>query len=146
MIVLVGILIGGGIYWLFFRGPSSAECAPVREFLAYNKTEVDALNAKTHIPEEGSYGSATTPSELDYRTWVDGLTDRAAKVTDPELAGQTKAAVETAERLVRAQVDFDAQSQKIAPGAPLPPSGMLVVAFNEQYQAQISQLAATCSG
>lgn len=142
--VLVGILVGGGIWWLFFRGPSAEACEPVREMLSFNKTQIDAMNAKTVIPEEGSYGQATEPSEIDYRSWVDGLTDRAAKVTDPDLAPEAQAAADTANRLVRAKLDFTAQSGSTAPGAPMPPAAMAVTTFNDEFETRISQLTEKC--
>jgi hypothetical protein len=144
VVVLVGIVVGGGIWWLFFRGPSAAACAPVREMLSYNKTQIDAMNAKTVIPEEGSYEQATEPSEIDYRSWVDGLTDRAAKVTDPDLAPQAQAAADTANRLVRAKLDFNAQSDTTAPGAAMPPAAAAVAAFNDEFEQRISQLSSQC--
>ncbi|TPG29490.1 hypothetical protein [Mycolicibacterium hodleri] len=143
-VVLAATLVGTGIWWVFFRGPSSAECAPVRELLSFNKTEIDKLNAKTHVPEAGSYEAATDPGELDYRAWVDGLTDRAAKVTAPELAGQASDMAGTAARLVRARLDFDAQSKRTAPGAAMPAVAMVVTAFNDEFEAQVRQLAKTC--
>lgn len=144
MIVLVGILVGGGVWWLFFRGPSAAACAPVREMLSFNKTQIDAMNAKTTIPAEGSFEQATEPSEIDYRSWTDGLTDRATKVTDPDLAPLAKAAADTANRLVRARLDFTAQSNSTAPGAPMPPAAMAVKAFNDELEGRISQLTEKC--
>ncbi len=144
VVVLVAVLVGTGIWWLFFRGPSSADCAPVRELLAFNKTEIEALNAKTHVPEAGSYEAATDPSELDYRAWVDGLADRAAKVTAADLAGQARDMAQTADRLVRARLDYDAQSKHTAPGAAAPAVAMVVTAFNDEFEAQVIQLAKTC--
>ena len=144
VIVVTALLIGTGVWWVFFRGPSSADCAPVRELLRFNRTQIDALNAKTHVPDPGSPGVATYPTELDYRSWTDGLTDRAAKVTATDLAGPAKDVAHTADRLVRARLDFDAQSQHIAPGAGAPPAAMAVTAFNDQFEAQVKQLATTC--
>jgi hypothetical protein len=146
VVVLVGVLVGGGIWWLFFRGPSSAACAPVREMLSYNKSQIDALNAKTKIPEKGSFDQGTEPSEIDYRSWVDGLTDRANKVTDSELAQQAQAAAETANRLVRARLDYTAQASTTAPGGPMPPAAMAVKTFNDEFEARISQLTEKCPG
>ena len=123
MVVVVAIAVGGGLWWAFFRGPSSADCAPVREMLSFNKTQIDGLNAKTHVPEAGSYESATEPSELDYRTWVEGLADRAGKVAAADLAAPARDVAQTADRLVRARIDFDVQSKRTAPGAAAPPGG-----------------------
>jgi hypothetical protein len=144
VVVLVAIVIGGGIWWLFFRGPSSADCAPVREMLSFNKTQIDAMNAKTHVPAKGSYEAATEPSDLDYRSWADGLADRASKVTDPDLAKQASDLARTANWLVGARLDFNQQAAHTAPGAPEPPAGMAVTAFNDQYEAQIKQLLTAC--
>lgn len=125
-------LVAGAVWWTFFRGPSSQDCAPVRELLAFNKTQVDAMNAK---PE---------PSELDYRSWADGLRDRAEAVTEPELATQANDLALTVDRLVRAKSDLDAQSRVIAPGAGAPPAAMVVTALNQQFQADVSRLAEAC--
>ena len=144
VVVLVAIVIGGGIWWLFFRGPSSADCAPVRELLSFNKTQIDAMNAKTHIPEAGSYEKETGPSAADYRGWADGLADRAAKVTAADLTGPASELAKTADRLVRARIDFDDQSAHTAPGAAMPPAAMAVKAFNDQYETQVKALATTC--
>jgi hypothetical protein len=145
VVVLVAILLGTGIWWVFFRGPSSADCAQVRELLSFNKTQIDAMNAKTHEPDAGSKEAATEPSELDYRAWADGLADRAAKVTTADLVGPSRDVAQTADRLVRARVDLDAQSEHTAPGAAAPPAAMVVTALYDQFQAQISQLATTCA-
>jgi hypothetical protein len=146
VVVLVGILVGGGIYWLFFRGPSSADCAPVRELLSFNKTQVDAMNAKTTVPEPGSGQVATEPSDLEYRAWADGLTDRAAKVTADDLAQQARDVAQTANRLVQAKLDYNAQSAHTAPGGPTPPAAMAVAAFNEELETRVSLLAQKCPG
>jgi hypothetical protein len=144
LVALAAVVIGTGVWWVFFRGPSSADCAPVRELLSFNKTHVDAMNAKTHDPVAGSYEAATTPSESDYRAWAEGLADRAAKVTAADLAGPAKDMAQTVGRLVDARIDYDAQSKRTAPGGTPPPVGMAVIAFNDQYEAQVRQLAATC--
>jgi len=144
VVLLAAVAIGTGIWWLFFRGPSSAECAPVRELLSYNRTQVDALNAKTNVPEPGSYEAAREPSASDYRAWADGLTDRAAKVTAADLAGPAKDVAQTVDRLVRAKIDFDRQSKHLAPGAGAPPAALAVIDFNDQFEAQVKQLATTC--
>jgi hypothetical protein len=146
VVVVLAFAVAGGVWWVFFRGPSSADCAPVRELLSFNRTQIDAMNAKTHVPAAGSYEAETEPSDADYRAWVDGLTDRAAKVTAADLAGPAKEVAQTAERLVRAKLDYDAQSKRTAPGAGTPPAAMAVGAFNEQMEAQVKQLATTCPG
>jgi hypothetical protein len=145
LVALVAIAVATGIWWFFFRGPSSTDCAPVQELLSFNKTQIDAMNAKTHIPAPGSHEAATEPTALDYQAWADGLADRAAKVTAPDLAGQATELAQTADRLVRARIDFDAQSAHTAPGAPTPPAAMAVTAFNDEFEARVKKLATTCS-
>jgi hypothetical protein len=144
VVVLVALILGAGIWWVFFRGPSSADCAEVRELLSFNKTQIDTMNAKTHVPDAGSHQEATEPSELDYRAWADGLADRAAKVTTADLVGPSRDVAQTADRLVRARVDLDAQSKHTAPGGAAPPAAMVVTALYDQFQAQITQLTKTC--
>ena len=144
VVVLAATLVGTGIWWVFFRGPSSAECAPVRELLSFDKTEIDKLNAKTHVPEPGSYEAATDPSELDYRAWVDGLTDRAAKVTAPELAGQASdmARYRRAARPGPPRLRCSEPAHRT--GRPDAAVAMVVTAFNDEFEAQVRQLAKTC--
>jgi hypothetical protein len=138
-------LIAGGIWWGFFRDShSSADCAPVRELLTFNKSQVDALNAKTHIPAEGSHEAATGPSDLDYRAWSYGIGDRAEKVTAAGLSDRARDVAHTVDRLVEAKIDFDAQEKRTAPGAEQPAVAMVVSAFNDQYEAQIAGLAKEC--
>jgi hypothetical protein len=145
MITAVLVVVTLGVLaWEYFSGPSSSDCAPVRELLSYNKTQIDALNAKTHIPAEGSFESSTQPSDLDYRNWADGLADRAAKVSAPDLAAQSKEMAETADRLIRARIDLNVQSDATAPGAPAPPAAMAVTAFNRDFEAQVSRLTKAC--
>lgn len=144
VIVLVGALIGTGVWWVFFRGPSSTDCAPVRELLSFNKSQIEGLNAKTHVPDAGSYQAATEPSEFDYRAWADGLADRAAKVTAGDLAGQAHDMAQTADRLVRARLTYDVQSKHTAPGAGAPPVAMVVTALNDQLEGQVRALATAC--
>jgi hypothetical protein len=143
-VLAVVIIAVVSLAWSYFSGPSSSDCAPVREMLSFNKTQSDAMNAKTHIPEPGSGEKATEPSDLDYQNWADGLADRAAKVSAPELADQARAAAQTANRLIRARIDFNAQKEAIAPGGPPPPVGMVVTSFYDQFQAEIGQLSKSC--
>ena len=75
---------------------------------------------------------------------MDGLADRASKVSAPALAGQARDVAQTADRLVRARLDYDVQSKHTAPGAAAPPAAMVVSAFNDQFEAQVKQLATTC--
>ena len=143
---LAAILVGGAIWWVFFRDErSSADCAPVRELLSFNSSEIEALNAKTHDPEPGSYEAATEPSDLDYRAWSDGISDRAAKVTAEGLADQARELAKTVDRLAEARIDFNAQSAASAPGGAGPQAAaMLVTAFYNQFEVQVSQLAKVC--
>lgn len=143
--VLVVIVVAGAAWWTSFRGPSSEDCAPVQEMLTFNKTQIDAMNAKTSVPEEGSGAQASEPSDLDYLNWADGLADRAAKVSAPELADQAKEVAQTAGRLVRARIDVNAQREVTAPGAGAPPAAMVVTALNGQFEGEVSRLAKACA-
>ena len=141
--MLAAVIVAvGALAWNYFSGPSSADCAPVRELLAFNKSQTESLNAKTHVPEAGSYAEATEPSELDYRTWADGLIDRASKVTAPELVDQAKALAQTTDRLVRARVDMN--DQTTAPGAAPPPAAIAVMGLYKEFEAQLGQLSKSC--
>jgi hypothetical protein len=144
--VLAAVIIAvGALAWNYFSGPSSSDCAPVRELLSYNKIKVESLNAKTHVPEQGSREQATEPSDLDYRNWADGLSDRAAKVTAPELADRANELAQTTDRLVRARIDLNAQSANTAPGAAAPPAALAVSGLYKQYEAQVAALSKSCS-
>lgn len=143
-VLAVAVIAVVALAWNYFSGPSSSDCAPVRELLAFNKTQTELLNSKTHIPEPGSYQEMTEPSDLDYRNWSDGLADRAARVTEPELAAKAKDLADTANRLVSARIDMNAKTKSTAPGAPPPPVAMAVAAFYEQFQGQVGQLSQAC--
>ena len=145
IVALAVVLIGGGIWWAFFgNGHSSADCAPVKELLAFNKAQVDALNAKTKSPEPGSGETASQPSALDYRAWEQGIEDRAARVTGEGLKDKASDLSKTVEHLVDAKIDYDAQHETVAPGAQPPALAMVVSAFNSQFEAQVGQLAKEC--
>ena len=145
IVAVTVVMVAGGFWWLHRQaGRSDADCAAVRELLAYNKAHVDELNAKTHVPEPGAPGSATDPSDLDYAEWADGIDDRANRVTAEGLAEGSRELAQTVRRLVRATADFNAQKQTFAPGAQPPGAAMLVVAFNEQYEAQVGTLTQMC--
>ena len=141
-VLAVAIIAAATLAWNYFSGPSSADCAPVRELLAFNRSQTDSLNAKTQFPEQGSSEEATEPSELDYRTWADGLIDRASKVTAPELLDQAKALAQTTDRLVRARVDLN--DQTTAPGAAPPPAALAVKGLYEEFEARLGQLSKSC--
>lgn len=144
-LLAVVIVVVGAVAWHFFSGPSSKDCAPVRELLSFNKTQTDLLNSKTHIPEKGSMEQATEPSDLDYQNWSDGLADRAAKVTAPELAGTAKELADSARRMTAATIEFNAQAKTTAPGAQPPPVGMVAQAFYNEFQGYVQQLSKACS-
>jgi hypothetical protein len=145
-VLAVVIIAVVSLAWTYFSGPSSADCAPVRELLAFNKTQIESLNSKTHEPEQGSHEKATEPSDLDYRTWSDGISDRAAKVTAPDLADQAKELAQTTDRLVRARIDLNAQSAATAPGAAPPPAALAVSGLYDQFEAELGQLSKACAG
>lgn len=128
----------------YFSGPSSSDCGPVRDMLAFNKSQIDALNAKTHVPEPGSYQAATEPSDFDYQTWADGLADRAAKVPSGDLAAQSRELAQTADRLIRSRIDLNEQTAATAPGAAAPPAAYAVKAFNDEFEAQVANLMKAC--
>jgi hypothetical protein len=65
-------------------------------------------------------------------------------VTAADLTGPASDMAQTADRLVRARIDFDVQSKRTAPGAAAPPAAMAVTLFNDQFEAQVKQLATTC--
>jgi hypothetical protein len=144
-LLAVVVAVVGGLAWHFFSGPSSKDCAPVRELLSFNKTQTDLLNSKTHIPEKGSTEQETQPSDLDFQNWSDGLSDRAAKVTAPDLAPVAKNLSDSANRMTSAMIEFNHQSKNTAPGAAPPPVGMAAEAFYNEFQGYVQQLSKACS-
>jgi hypothetical protein len=144
-LLAVVVAVVGGLLWSHFSGPSSKDCGPVRELLSFNKAQTDLLNSKTHVPEKGSFEQETQPSDLDYQNWSDGLADRAAKVTAPELAGAAKELADSARRMTGAMIEFNAQAKATAPGAQPPPVGMVAQAFYNEFQGYVQQLSKACS-
>ena len=56
-------------------GASSEECRPVKDLLAFNKSQAEQIASKT----ADSKGIPTVAEEGAYQAWADGLAERAAE-------------------------------------------------------------------
>ena len=109
-------------------GPSSEECRPVKDLLAFNTAQAEQIASKT----ADSKGVPTVAEEGAYQAWADGLAERAQNVHEPDLAATppSSPASRTSSSGKFSEVRIAAQSQ--APGAPAPPAVFQMDLLNTQ--------------
>lgn len=89
-------------------------CWAVRQFIDFNRTTQEILRAKTYWPPAGSYDEPRVPTAADYQAWIDGLHQRADRVTTAQYALHAHRASDlaTESRIVWARVGAEGQAQK----------------------------------
>lgn len=128
--VVVGLLL-----WNNFRGPSE-QCRPVRALLDFNTEQGAAIN-------KADNGAALN---LDaYQTWANGMAERAAKVTDPELAPYALRLADDVDKFVlllpKVPTDRDAR----APEGTKPPAEVAQLSvLNDQIAGETKTLSEKC--
>jgi flavorubredoxin len=98
--VIATALVAGSIAVAQTR--SGASCAPVREMLDWNETQVGHLEAHTHMPEQGSLSEPVVPTPEQYDAWARGLQQRAAAIDGDELSATARNAADAARRILEA--------------------------------------------
>ena len=124
---------------VFRRVPE--ECRPVQDFLAFNKSQAELIASKS----DGAEGVPTAAEETAYAAWADGLSDRAGKVTSPELAQHAVQVASLANQFVAKLSDVRAETQARAPGAPAPPAVYEISALNDRITDELAQLSKACT-
>jgi hypothetical protein len=122
-------------------GKSSEECAPVKDLLAFNKSQGEQIAAKTGDSE----GIPSVAEEGAYQAWADGLAERAQNVHDPDLARDATQLASLANEFVGKFSDVRAEAQSRAPGAPPPPAVFQMELLNTQIAESTKKLSDACS-
>ena len=123
-----------------FGGRSSEECRPVRDLLAFNRSQAEQIAAKTG----DSDSLPTLAEEGAYQAWADGLAERAQNVSAPDLAATSTQLANLANEFVGKLSAVRVQSQARAPGAPAPPEAYEMAALNTQITDALGELSKAC--
>lgn len=130
-ITLIVLVVAAAVYFVpkIWEKPSE-QCVPVRALLNFNRQENARLAEKAEV----------TPA--DYRIWADGLAEKSADITDPELVAHAVRLVALAGRFVTAYAklgpDPAAADQKP------PKAAFEMSALNDQIGAELQQLEQLC--
>lgn len=135
------LVIWVGVWGTFFRGHSPNDCKPVVEMLEFNDEQGKLIASKTG----DAAGSVPSVSEISaYQQWADGLTERAQKVTNPELLAQAVQLADLSTQFVAKLPLVQAESENRAPGAPAPPVAFEMSVLNDRITSQTAALAKAC--
>jgi hypothetical protein len=118
----------------------SEECRPVIDLLDFNKEQAALIAAKA----DGAEGVPSAAEETAYAAWADGLSDRAGKVTSPELASQAVDLANLANQFVGKLGELRAAAEAQAPGAPAPPVTYEMSVLNDRITDDLAKLAKAC--
>jgi hypothetical protein len=121
-------------------GPSSEECRPVKDMLAFNRSSAEQIAAKTGDSE----GIPTVAEEGAYQAWADGLAERSQNVHEPDLAKDAIQLASLSSEFVATFSVLRQQSESRAPGAPAPPAVYQMDALNTQITDTLAKLSDAC--
>jgi hypothetical protein len=121
-------------------GASSEECRPVKDLLAFNKTQAEQIASKT----ADSKGIPTVAEEGAYQAWADGLAERAQNVHEPDLARDATQLASLASEYVGKFSEVRTAANSRAPGAPAPPAVFQMELLNSQISDSIKKLSDAC--
>jgi hypothetical protein len=120
-------------------------CWAARQMIDFNRTAQASLKAKTHFAPAGSYEQDSVPTDADYRAWLDGLQQRADRVTGPDLSAHAHRAAELARQFMARMDQANAELGKQDPLTPqLPPSAKAAATINRQFGDQMGALEHAC--
>ena len=121
-------------------GPSSEECRPVKDLLAFNRAQAEQIASKT----ADSKGVPTVAEEGAYQAWADGLAERAQNVHEPDLARDATQLASLANEFVGKFSEVRVAAQSQAPGAPAPPAVFQMDLLNSQIADSLKKLSDAC--
>ena len=121
-------------------GASSEECRPVKDLLAFNKSQAEQIASKT----ADSKGIPTVAEEGAYQAWADGLAERAQNVHEPDLARDATQLASLAGEFVGKLSEVRTAANSRAPGAPAPPAVFQMEVLNSQISDSIKKLSDAC--
>ena len=140
IIAVVIAVVALAVYQLGLFGPSSEECRPVKDLLAFNKSQAEQIASKT----ADSKGIPTVAEEGAYQAWADGLAERAQNVHEPDLARDATQLASLANEFVGKFVEVRIAANSRAPGAPAPPAVFQMDVLNSQITDTLKKLSDAC--
>ena len=136
VVVAVALVLS---YTVFDKPPE--ECQPVQEMLDFNSAQAKKIeelpDSKDKVP--------SVNDDLVYQAWADGLADRAAKVSSPDLANTSVQLANLTDQFVAKLPSLRAEAQARAPGAEAPPVYYEMQALNTQIMNKLAELSKACS-
>jgi hypothetical protein len=140
IIAVVVAVIALALSYFGVFGPSSEECKPVNDLLAFNKSQAEQIAAKTGDSE----GVPDIAEEGAYQAWADGLAERAQSVHEPDLARDATQLASLSNEFVGKFSGLRSEAQSRAPGAPAPPAVFQMDLLNSQIADTIKKLSDAC--
>lgn len=137
--VVVAVAIAFVVSQTMFRRPSQ-DCRPVQELLDFNREQSRLIASKDHIA-----AVPTVADDAAYQQWADGLTQRAQKVSDPDLAVRAIHLADLANQFVAKLPRLRAASAERAPGAPAPPVVHEMSTLNDRILDELDELSKACA-
>ncbi len=141
IIAVVVAVIALALSYFGVFGPSSAECKPVNDLLAFNRSSGEQIAAKTGDSE----GIPSVAEEGAYQVWADGLAERAQSVHEPDLARDATQLASLASEFVGKFSELRTAASSRAPGAPAPPAVYQMEALNQQITDTVAKLSDACN-
>jgi hypothetical protein len=123
-----------------FRRPSE-ECRPVQELLEFNSAQSELIDSKSSDTDPAVPSVA---EDAVYQQWADGLAQRAAEVTEPNLASTAVQVADSASQFVAKLPRLRAESQYHAQGAPAPAVWLEMSVLNHRIVEGLDQLSDAC--
>jgi hypothetical protein len=123
-----------------FRRPSE-ECRPVQELLEFNSAQSELIDSKSSDTDPAVPSVA---EDAVYQQWADGLAQRAADVTEPNLASTAVQVADSASQFVAKLPRLRAESQSHADGAPAPAVWLEMSVLNHRIVEGLDQLSDAC--
>ena len=140
IIAVVVAVVALALSYFGVFGHSSEECAPVKELLAFNKSQGEQIASKTGDAE----GIPSVAEESAYQNWADGLAERAQNVHDPELARDATQLASLSNEFVGKFSALRGEAQSRTPGAPAPPEVYQMDVLNTQIVDTLKKLSDAC--
>jgi hypothetical protein len=136
----VGVVTVAALVYTIIRQPPQ-ECRPVLDLLEFNRSQGEAVRAKTADAD----GPPTVSDQIAYQQWADGLAERARSIDAPELRFTATDVADLAGEFVGKMPRLRAAADAQAPGAPTPQVVYEMAALDDQIQRKLSELSEACS-
>ena len=122
-------------------GRSPEDCDPVRDMLAFNRSQAALINSK----DSDAAGVPSVAEDAVYQQWADGLAQRAENVNAPDLTAQAVQVADLASQFVARLPRLRSDTAARAPGAPPPPVVYEMSVLNDRITDGLNQLTKACA-